>query len=135
MYRLEASGETDAMLRPGILEFYEVFAKYSLIILGLAVSIFVAIHTMPSEAVRYEFFEILGLHDPNKGSDDKDTQFSLLRKPDELAVKEYLGGLRQQAPQSPVARLIWNGYLSSAPPKTLANLELFVLFGSTFRYC
>lgn len=78
VYRMEAASNPEAMLKPGILEFYEVFAKYSLIILGLAVSLFVAILTMPSEAVRYEFFEMLGLHDPSGVANARNSLISLV---------------------------------------------------------
>ncbi|MFH1809940.1 MAG: hypothetical protein ABIJ09_14440 [Pseudomonadota bacterium] len=76
-----------------------------------------------------------GLFDPNKGADDSSVQTALMRKPDEMAAREYLAGVRPAPPVSPVARLLWNGYLSSTPPKTLASVEIFMVRGSTFRYC
>jgi hypothetical protein len=77
----------------------------------------------------------VGLHDPAKGCDDPSVQTALMRKPDEMAAREFLAGARPAPPTSPVGRLLWNGYLSSTPPKSLANLELFMVRGSAFRYC
>ena len=76
----------------------------------------------------------IGLFDPAKGSDDAASNLATMRKPDELALRDFLAGKASQPPLSPIARLAWNGYLASAPPKSLAGVEITVLRGSAFRY-
>lgn len=76
----------------------------------------------------------IGLFDPAKGSDDAASNVATMRKPDELALRDFLAGKASQPPLSPIARLAWNGYLASAPPKSLAGVEITVLRGSAFRY-
>jgi hypothetical protein len=76
----------------------------------------------------------VGLFDPAKGSDDSQANVATMRKPDELALRDFLAGKASQPPLSPIARLAWNGYLASAPPKSLAGVEITVLRGSAFRY-
>lgn len=75
-----------------------------------------------------------GIYDPAKGADDKSLHHVVMRKPDEMALRDFLAGVSDTLPTSPLARLTWNGYLSSVPPKSFASLENSVLRGSTFRY-
>ncbi|MBN2361023.1 MAG: hypothetical protein JXR83_16325 [Deltaproteobacteria bacterium] len=76
----------------------------------------------------------VGLFDPAKGSDDTSAYVATMRKPDEMALRDFLAGKPGLPPLSPIARLAWNGYLASAPPKSLAAVEISVLRGSVFRY-
>lgn len=76
-----------------------------------------------------------GLYDPVKGADDPTTRSVTLRKPDVLALADFLVGRSPAGPTSPITRLACNAYLSAAPPKPQLTMEITVPGASTFRYC
>lgn len=78
--------------------------------------------------------DVKGLHEPSKGVDDGDIFLARMRKPDEMALREFMGGLRKDAPNSPLARVTWNGYLSASIPTSFAGISIPVIKGAAFRY-
>lgn len=78
--------------------------------------------------------DIKGLHDPVEGKDDSDTFIARMRKPDEMALGEFMGGLRREPPNSPIARITWNGYLQTSLPDNFSGISLSVIKGAAFRY-
>jgi len=61
-YRLKMDKDEKSLLKPGILEFYELFIKYGMYIFGLIVAILVAIVTIPDASTRSDIFDSLGLN-------------------------------------------------------------------------
>ncbi len=58
--REEAEEDPAATVKPRMLEFLEVFTKYSLYIFGLFIAILVGILTTPNETIRSQIFDALG---------------------------------------------------------------------------
>jgi small-conductance mechanosensitive channel len=60
-YRLgDAAKDKDAVIKPGILEFYELFIKYGMILLGLFIALLVGLITIPEGEVRDTVIAFLG---------------------------------------------------------------------------
>jgi len=76
----------------------------------------------------------IGLYDPSKGANDRETVHATMRKPDEMALREFLAGAQSAAPASPIARLSWAGYLSSVAPRALSSIEILALRAKAFRF-
>ena len=61
-YRSTAKEDKGAVLKPGIMEFYELFIKYGMFILGALVAILVGIVTIPDDSIRNDIYDFLGLN-------------------------------------------------------------------------
>lgn len=57
----EVAEDKNAVIKPGMMEFYELFLKYGMLIMGLAVAIMVGIITIPDETIRQEVYTALNL--------------------------------------------------------------------------
>ncbi|MBA3045998.1 MAG: mechanosensitive ion channel family protein [Candidatus Thermoplasmatota archaeon] len=58
-HRKSAEDEEGAVLKPGILEFYELFIKYGMLLLGFFIAIMVALITIPEGDVRNTIFSFI----------------------------------------------------------------------------
>ncbi|MBN2360646.1 MAG: hypothetical protein JXR83_14415 [Deltaproteobacteria bacterium] len=76
-----------------------------------------------------------GLFDPVQGKDDPGARVSLLPRSQEVVLCDYLSGTGSAPPMSPVARLIYGGYLSAVPPASPHGVEVALIGGSVFHYC
>jgi len=61
-YRKSAQEDKSAVLKPGIMEFYELFIKYGMFIIGTIVAILVGIVTIPDDSIRNNIYDFLGLN-------------------------------------------------------------------------
>ena len=61
-YRKSAQEDKAAVLKPGIMEFYELFIKYGMFALGTMVAILVGIVTIPDDSIRNDIYNFLGLN-------------------------------------------------------------------------
>lgn len=62
-HRAHATAEDrNAVLKPGMMEFYELFLKYGMLILGLIIAILVGLISIPDDAIRTEVYSILNLN-------------------------------------------------------------------------
>jgi len=57
----EAKTDKDAVIKPGMMEFYELFLKYGMLIMGLIVAALVGLITIPDESIRQEVYDTLHL--------------------------------------------------------------------------
>jgi small-conductance mechanosensitive channel len=58
-HRKGTDQDEDALIKPGILEFYEMFIKYGMLVLGFFISVEVALITIPSGDVRTTIFSFI----------------------------------------------------------------------------
>jgi small-conductance mechanosensitive channel len=58
--RMEAE-DKNAVIKPGMMEFYELFLKYGMLIIGLIIAILVGLITIPDESIRQEVYVTLNL--------------------------------------------------------------------------
>ncbi len=61
-YRKSAKEDKNAVLKPGIMEFYELFIKYGMFLLGTMVAILMGIITIPDDSIRNNIYDFLGLN-------------------------------------------------------------------------
>ncbi len=61
-YRKSAVQDKNAVLKPGIMEFYELFIKYGMFVLGAVVALLVGIVTIPDDIIRNNIYDFLGLN-------------------------------------------------------------------------
>ncbi len=57
----EKAVHDESGIKPGMMEFYELFLKYGMLILGLLVAVLVGLITIPDEAIRQEVYDTLNL--------------------------------------------------------------------------
>jgi small-conductance mechanosensitive channel len=57
----ETAEDKNAVIKPGMMEFYELFLKYGMLIMGLAVAIMVGLISIPDDAIRQEVYTTLNL--------------------------------------------------------------------------
>jgi small-conductance mechanosensitive channel len=60
-HRIKTQKDQNAVIKPGILEFYELFLKYGLHVIGVIVAILVGILTIPDQTTREQIFHFLML--------------------------------------------------------------------------
>ena len=61
-YRKSAKEDKNSVLKPGIMEFYELFIKYGMFIIGAIMAILVGIITIPDDSIRNDIYDSLGLN-------------------------------------------------------------------------
>ena len=61
-YRKSAKEDKSSVLKPGIMEFYELFIKYGMFIIGAMVAILVGIITIPDDSIRNDIYDFMGLN-------------------------------------------------------------------------
>jgi len=75
-----------------------------------------------------------GLFDPVKGTHDASVRYSVLHRAQEIGLADFIAGTGVSPPQSPVARLICNSYLSAATPRDLGKESIPVVGGLAFHF-
>jgi small-conductance mechanosensitive channel len=60
-YRKIAEHDGKSVLKPGIMEFWELFIKYGMLLMGFIIAVFIAIVTIPNEVTRDRVFSTLHL--------------------------------------------------------------------------
>jgi small-conductance mechanosensitive channel len=58
-HRKRADDDEASLIKPGILEFYELFIKYGMMLMGLFISIMVGLITVPEGSVRNQIFSYI----------------------------------------------------------------------------
>ncbi|MCK5396657.1 MAG: mechanosensitive ion channel [Thermoplasmata archaeon] len=61
-YRKSAQEDKSAVLKPGIMEFYELFIKYGMFALGTMVAVLVGIVTIPDDSIRSNIYDFMGFN-------------------------------------------------------------------------
>ena len=60
-------------------------------------------------------------------------RYSVLHRAQEITLADFVAGNAMSPPISPVARLVCNGYLSAATPRSASKEEVPVVAGLAFR--
>jgi len=60
-HRAHEAEDKNAVIKPGMMEFYELFLKYGMLIMGLLVGILVGLISIPDDAIRQEVYTTLNL--------------------------------------------------------------------------
>jgi small-conductance mechanosensitive channel len=57
----EVADDKNAVIKPGMMEFYELFLKYGMLIMGLIIGILVGLISIPDDTIRQEVYTALNL--------------------------------------------------------------------------
>jgi len=60
-HRAHEKPDKDSVIKPGMMEFYELFLKYGMLVMGLIVAVLVGLITIPDEDIRQEVYDTLNL--------------------------------------------------------------------------
>jgi small-conductance mechanosensitive channel len=60
-HRAHEAEDKNAVIKPGMMEFYELFLKYGMLIMGLIVGILVGLISIPDDTIRQEVYTTLNL--------------------------------------------------------------------------